>query len=131
MLTPEHVVRIVLPDGVQVEGRPVELKADEMKLSVTRTSNRQLHPKGSVTVPRDAVKVVEVRKPRSKGRWIGVLAGAGPGSAIMATSSNVNNEFNVYSLLAGAAATAVGVPAGFFIGRAVDRRFQKFVVASK
>lgn len=59
------------------------------------------------------------------------MAGAAPGMAIMAASANVNGEFNVYILMAGAAATAVGFPVGFFIGGAVDRRLQKFVMAAK
>jgi hypothetical protein len=128
-LTPKHRIRIVLPDGVRVEASPVEVRAGSLELNVTRTSEKRAHPKGPLTVPRASVKDFQLRSPRSKGRWIGAAAGAGPGIAIMAASANIESEFNIYILLAGAGAAAVGVPTGFFIGRAIDRRFERFVIS--
>jgi hypothetical protein len=130
MVAPGHVFRIVLPDGVRVEGRPLELQPESLVLDVTRTSNKKLHPKGRMAVPRDSLRVVEVRSPRSKGRWIGTLAGAAPGIAILAAGATMEEDARIYILLAGAGATAAGLIVGFFTGRAIDRRFQKFVIAS-
>lgn len=131
MATPEHVMRIVLPDRVRVEGRPLEFKPESLVFHVTRTSDKKLHPKGRMTVPRNSVTSVSVRSPRWKCRWIGALAGAAPGLAIIASNTNSNNEASVYLLAAGAGITAIGIPVGYFIGRAIDRRFHKFVITAQ
>jgi hypothetical protein len=98
-------VRIVLPDGAELEGRPTSFRPEAMDLHVYRSSNRQAHPKGSLTLPRQTVTVVGIR-PRTlrwKGRAIGTLLPIGVGAG-------------------------VGAPAGYFIGRASDRRFVPFAI---
>jgi len=130
LMKPNQTFRLALPDATVIEGRPVEMRPDGMVIRITRTSDRRAHPKGTVTVPREAVSVVEVRKPRSVGKIIGTLAPIGVGIAIAASAANEGDEMYV-NLVAGGLTMAVGGVGGFFVGRAIDRRFERFVIAPR
>ncbi len=129
-VAPKHTIRMVLPDGTLVEGHPLQLTADAMELSITRTSNRQAHAKGRATIPRGSVSVVEVRSPRWKGKLIGALAPIGIGTAIAVGGMAANqgsDDIYVYAA-AGGLTIAAGAPAGLLVGRAIDRRFERFTI---
>ena len=129
-LTPKHTVRMVLPDGTHIEGAVRQVKPDALDIHVTRTSNRQTHPKGDATIPRESLSVVDVRSPRWKGKLIGTLVPIGAGAAILAAGIAQDQGLDaVYEIAAAGGLTiAIGAPAGFFVGRAVDRRFEQFVI---
>jgi len=135
---PSHVVRLVLPDGTALQGRPLAVHADGMDIQITKTSAKGLHPKGKETLPRNALRVVEVRSPRSKGRLIGTLVPLAAGAALMASANACEGrsigfgESCFYSMIAtGGAIIGLGTPAGFFIGRSIDRRFVTYTIAAE
>jgi hypothetical protein len=126
---PGSAIRMVLPDGTQIEGRLVSYRPEAMDLSVYRTSNKQAHPKGLVTIPRKDVSVVEIRARRHKGRLIGTLVPLGLGAAMLAGGQAQSDEGIFYGTLAGGALImGVGTPIGYFAGRAIDRRFEQFLI---
>ncbi len=128
-VTPRHTIRMVLPDGTHVEGYPLHAKPDALDIYVTRTSNKQAHPKGNATISRESLSVVQVRSPRRMGKLIGTLAPIGAGVALLAVggTSHIEGDFYGY-IAAGGLTLGVGTPVGFFVGRAVDRRFDQFVI---
>lgn len=122
-------IRMVLPDGMQIEGRLVSFRAEAMELSVYKTSNKQAHPKGLINIPRKNVSVVEIRAKRHKGRLIGTLVPIGLGAAMLAGGLAQSDEGILYTMVAaGGLAMGAGAPTGYFIGRAIDRRFEQFVI---
>lgn len=129
MMTPKHTVRMVLPDGTHVQGKVLRANSEGLEIRIRSTSNPQVHPKGEATIPRESLSVVDVRSPRSKGKLIGTLVPIGVGAGILAAGvGDGGDEVYVY-LVAGGTTMGFGGVAGFFIGRAVDRRFQRFVIA--
>ena len=139
---PDWTIRVVLPDGTAVEGKPARFEPDALLMRVVRTSNKSLHPEGEISIPRAQIKVVEIRKSRHKGRRIGALvpvaAGIGLGVALAAsaTSGNECTELGAiacsiaagYGAGIGLGVAVVGGTAGYFIGRSSDRRFEPFTV---
>ncbi len=63
------------------------------------------------------------------GKLIGTLAPIGVGVALLAAggTNQIEGEFYGY-LVAGGLTLGAGTPTGFFVGRAVDRRFDQFVI---
>ncbi|MBL8293263.1 MAG: hypothetical protein JNN08_15555 [Bryobacterales bacterium] len=122
-------IRMVLPDGVQIEGHLVSFRPEAMDLSVYKTSNKQAHPKGFITIPRKNVSVLEMRARRYKGRLIGTLVPIGLGGAMLAGGLTQSDEGILYSMLAAGGLTmGAGAPSGYFVGRAIDRRFESFLI---
>lgn len=122
-------IRMILPDGTLIEGHPITFRPEALDISLYKTSNRQLHRKGSMTIRRETVSVVDIRKARKRGRLIGTLVPIGAGAAMMAGATARSIEGPLYELLAAGALTmGVGGPAGYFTGRAVDRRFEQFII---
>lgn len=124
----ESSIRMVLPDGVRVEGRVVGFRPEAMDLSVYKSSNKQAHPKGLITIPRRNISAVEIRAKRHKGRLIGTLVPIGLGAALFAGGWG-SDEASFYGMMV-AAGTSIGAgaPSGYLIGRAIDRRFEQFVI---
>lgn len=125
----ESSIRLVLPDGVRVEGRVAGFRPEAIDLSVYKSSNKQAHPKGLITIPRRNVSVIEIRAKRHTGRLIGTLVPIGLGAALLAGGLAQSDEGILYSMLAAGGVTiGAGAPSGYFIGRASDRRFEQFVM---
>ena len=127
-VTPEHTIRMVLPDGTRIEGHPLQIKPDSLDLRVTRTSNKQAHPKGAATVPRKSVSVVQVRSPRWAGKLIGTLVPIAAGAAILGSAFN-QGDLSYRLIPLGGVIVGAGAPSGYFIGRAVDNRMEEFIIA--
>jgi hypothetical protein len=128
-ITPRHKIRMVLPDGSSVEGIPLAAPLDAIDMRVTRTSNKQAHPKGITTVPRSSFSVAELRSPRRAGRLIGTLVPVVIGAATAAVCASSKDEATFNGGIAiGAAIMGYGGVAGYFIGRVSDRRFETFVI---
>lgn len=134
---PDWTIRVVLPDGTAVEGKPARFEPEALTMRVVHTSNKSLHPKGDISIPRAHVKVVEIRTNRHKGRLLGTLIPVGAGIGIgvgMAASANSKDFF--YGLEAamgvgiGLGVAAIGGTAGYFIGRSADRRFERVTVTA-
>ena len=128
-VTPRHTLRIVLPDGTRIECAPLQVTADLINAQVTRTSNPRAHPQGSLTIPRESVAAVQVRSPRRRGRLLALVpipAGVAVGLGGFLTSRG-SDEVYTY-IVTGAAIMGIGGTAGFFLGRAIDRRFELYSI---
>ena len=70
-------VALVLPDTTRIRGRAIAVLPDALELYVAETSNRRLHPKGQVTIPRSTVSQIELRERRRRnfGEMVGGIAG--------------------------------------------------------
>ena len=120
-------VEMVIPGGVTVTGDVDAFRDDQLVLDVRKTSNAQLQPKGSATIPRSSVTVVKLltdrgtrwRKPIAVIGGIGgvmlggyiagsVVSSAGPGLAIFVTTS------------------AASIVAGHAIGERLDKKVKTY-----
>ena len=120
-ITPRHKIRMLLPDGSHVEGYPLVIRPDAVDMRVTRTSNKQAHPRGETAIPRSSFSAVEVRKPRRAGKVIGTLAPIGIGAGILAAGLTSSDETVFYSgIAAGGCTMGFGAVAGFSVGRAFE-----------
>jgi hypothetical protein len=125
-------IRMTLPDGTLIEGHPVIFRPEALEIAVYKTSDRQLHSKSRMTVPRESVSVVDIRKSRKRGRLIGTLVPLGIGAGLLAGATARSIESPIYGpLVAGGLTMVVGTPVGYFIGRAFDRRFERFIIFPK
>lgn len=132
LITTQDAVRLVAPDGTTLQGENPWVQAEGIRVRITKTSNKMLHPKGEMTIPRGWVKGIDVRKHRTRGRRIGLLVPLGAGAAmlagVLATGGGGDSGGNEW-LMAGGLLALFGAPAGYFIGRASDRRWETFVIA--
>ncbi len=125
-------IRMMLSDGTLIEGHPVLFRPEALEIAVYKTSNHQLHSKSRMTVPRENVSVVDIRKNRKRGRLIGTLVPFGIGAGLLAGATARSIESPIYGpLVAGGLTMVVGTPVGYLIGRASDRRFERFIVIPK
>lgn len=132
---PDWTIRVTLPDGTTVEGMPAQFEPDALSMRIVRTSNKSLHPRGEISIPRAQVKVVGIRKNRNKGRLIGTLIPVAAGIAVMGAGLAMGNDEKCFIICtgpvvvgAGAFTAAAGGTAGYFIGRSVDRRFETVTI---
>lgn len=129
-MTPHHTLRIALPDGAVVEFHPLLVKPDGIDARITKTSDRRTHAKGTALIPSSAISMVEVRSPRWRGKLIGTLAPIAAGAALAGASYGRGDDTYV-RLIAGGLTMAGGGVGGFFIGRALDRRFERIVITGQ
>jgi hypothetical protein len=136
---PDWTIRVVLPDGTAVDGKPARFEPEALTMRVFHTSNKSLHPKGEISIPRAQVKVVEIRTNRHKGRLLGTLipVGAGIGVGVGIAASTLSGPPSLAqgiaagaSLGIGLGVAAIGGTAGYFIGRSADRRFERVTVTA-
>ena len=71
----DRKVALVLPGGTYVEGKVQRVVPDGMWLRVSKTSDRQVQPKGSHLIPRPSVSMLQVTEYGKLGRLL-VTAGA-------------------------------------------------------
>lgn len=73
----DHKVALVLPNGIQIEGKVRSVEPGALRLKVSKTSDRGLLPKGDRSIPRQSVSLLRVTEYRKLGRLLltsGVLA---------------------------------------------------------
>ncbi len=125
----DWTLRLVLPDATVIQGQRASFTPDALTLQVLKTSNAAQHPKGQVTIPREQVKTLGIRKSGIKFRTIGALA---PVAAGTAAAGMIASDKHLESAVAGAvvflSVAVAGGTAGFFIGRAADRSFHTVTV---
>ncbi len=133
------VVSTVLVDGTTLQGRVLDVLADELRFEATKTSNRDLHPKGNISLPRSQVSVFSYKERRgywrAAGTAIGVVAGASIGALYCAKSNGCIRGFQSTSSgnLGTVAAVSIGGggAAGYFAGRAADLHETMVVLAKE
>ena len=73
--------------------------------------------------------MVQVRSPRWAGKLIGTLVPIGIGAGILVAGVSSGGETEFYTgIAAGGFTMGLGGVAGFFIGRAIDRRFETLMI---
>jgi hypothetical protein len=122
--------RMVLPDATVIEGKQAAFTPEALTLKVVKTTNSAQHPKGQITIPREQVKTLEIRKNGEKFRIIGLGVPVAIGVAV-----GVHTASDKTQLLSGIGGAleflligVLGGTAGFFIGRAADRTFHTVAV---
>jgi len=122
-------IRIVMPDGTQIEGQAVALETDALAVKVTKTTNANQYPKGRLLVPRATLQAFDIPHTtyywRTVGVFVGVVGGAVTGVGISAT------HFGRTSSAATGLATAVAIVVpvgGYYLGKRADQRVTTYVV---
>lgn len=117
-------VTVALTDGGIIEGQVLDVGSDALSMDIKETSNPQDYPKGQKSVLRSLVSVVRLKEVRGNWRAIGTAIGLGATVPLgIAFAQYGENESNP-ELGATIAAVLIGggVAAGYFLGRAADRR---------
>ena len=125
-------IAFVLPDGAAIEGKAVSVQPDALRLTITKTSDPQGHPKGVASIPRSSISTLQLMEMRVVGRVIGTTVGLFAGLATGALIILSNGIFGKTSTgqSVGAGVAIVGFPvAGFFAGRTLDRKLTLIKVA--
>jgi len=124
-------VRVVMPDGSQIEGKATKLEADALAVEIGKTSNKMAYPKGPFLVPRATLKTLDVSHRTKQWRIICTAAGGALGllfgtklvlgSNLFAKQPHQGEEL---------AALVIGMPVlGYALGNAADRRTITYVIA--
>ena len=126
-------VALVLPDGTSVQGKVRGVESTGLRLDISKTSNKKAQPKGARTIPRQSVSYLRVTEYRKTGRLVftlGAMAAAGGVVALATRDSGLTEGPLVVIVPAvGAAGTAGLGVAGYFIGKAVDKRITDIRIA--
>ena len=118
-------VALVLPDRAAIEGKAISVQPEALTLTITKTSDRQGHPKGAASIPRASIPTLQLLEMRVTGRVIGTTVGVVVGLAAGAVIILHNGLFADTSTgqNVGAGVAIFGLPvAGYFAGRALDRK---------
>jgi hypothetical protein len=127
-------VRVVMPDGAQIEGKAKALELDAFVVEIRKTSNKTAYPQGEFLVPRATLKAVDVSHPTKHWRIVCTVAGGALGLFFGAEAAiKIGGIFgNQNSRRAGDAfgALAIGTPIiGYWLGSRADRRTITYVVS--
>jgi uncharacterized protein YcfJ len=116
-------VQLVLPEGTAIQGEAIAVREEALVMDVKRTSNAKAYPKGSATIPRASVTLIQVE--RRRGSWgrklgtvVGVLSGVVLGGYVVAeTAHSVGAGTGVFLGIASA-----GTVGGYYVGKGLDRQ---------
>jgi hypothetical protein len=116
-------VQLVLPEGTAIKGEAIAVREEALVMDVKRTSNAKAYPKGSATIPRASVTLIQVEKRRGSwgkkiGTVVGVLSGVMLGSYVVVRS----NSAGVGGFAAFLGIASVGTVGGYYVGKELDRR---------
>jgi hypothetical protein len=122
-------VALALPDGTRIEGKALRVDPDGLRLKVTKTSDRKVQPKGEHMVPRQSLSVLRVTEYRKAGRLVGVLTPFAAAAAV--TAPLMSERFQTppgVIFIPVLAAAGVSI-AGYYIGKALDKRVTEIKIA--
>ena len=116
-------VQLVLPEGTAIQGEAIAVREEALVMDVKSTSNAKAYPKGSATIPRASVTLIQVE--RRRGSWgrklgtvVGVLSGVVLGGYVVAeTAHSVGAGTGVFLGIASA-----GTVGGYYVGKGLDRQ---------
>ena len=118
-----HRVHLVLPDATAIKGEAVTVREDALVVDVKGASNAKAYPKGSATIPRTSVTLIQVE--RRRGSWgrklgtvVGVLSGVVLGGYVAAVTADSAGP-GIATFLGIASAGTVG---GYYAGRGIDKQ---------
>ena len=118
-----HRVQLVLPDGTMIKGEAITVRDDALVVDVKSTSNARACPKGSASISRTSVNLIQVE--RRRGSWgrnlgtaVGIISGVVLGGYVAAVTADSAGT-GIPTFLGIAAAGTIG---GFYIGRGLDKQ---------
>ena len=126
----QRKIALVLPDGVHLMGKVMDITSDALVLNVMKSSDPKGHPKGETSIVRSAVSVIQLNETKGSKRalWSSVGAGAGlVGGWLLAEGVyHVSGEGQgLWAEPAGAGLilglAGAGGAVGYFGGRSSDR----------
>jgi len=122
-------IRIVMPDGTQIEGQAVALETDALAVQVTKTTNANDYPKGRLLVPRATLQAFDIHRPTFYWRIIGVFVGSvgGAVAGVGISATHYGRTSSGAPMVATAVAVVVPV-AGYYLGKRADQRVTTYVV---
>jgi uncharacterized protein YcfJ len=116
-------VQLVLPEGTAIQGEAIAVREEALVMDVKSTSNAKAYPKGSATIPRASITLIQVE--RRRGSWgrklgtvVGVLSGLVLGGYVAAETADSAGP-GIATFLGIASAGTVG---GYYVGKELDRR---------
>jgi hypothetical protein len=120
----DRKVALVLPGGTHIKGKVEGVDRAALRLKVTGTSDRKAMQKGSQSIPRDSVSVIEVTEYRAIARPLCALGAAAVVATWVATSAADVTEGPVVILRPVGAVTggALGALGGYYAGKALDKK---------
>lgn len=126
---PQHRVRITLDDQNQVQARLLRVEDDALVCDVLKSTDKRIRS-GEMPVPRNRIRVFEVRRETKSARKQGFLIGATTGALMrvlggaMADRSRDISTGQAIGIAAGTGLALWG-GVGYLIGRPIDRRFTR------
>lgn len=117
-------VAFVLPDGTHVAGKVIGVQPDGLRMKVSKSSNRQVQPKGRQLIPRQSISVLQVTDYRKLGRLLGTTGAIAAAAGIVA-AQNIDLYEGPAIIIVPAIAAAGTVGAGiggYYVGKAFDKR---------
>lgn len=122
-------VRVLMPDGVRIEGKATGLEVDALAIEVAKSSKPKAYPKGRFLASRATLRAVDVVQPSSK-RWriVCTVLGGALGYVALRGAANAGKSSNK-GLAVGLGSLGVGLPVvGYLLGNAADRRVVTYVI---
>jgi hypothetical protein len=118
-----HVIELIAPGGARVRGEVVAVRDDALVLDVSHSSDGNVYPKGSASIPRASVKELTVERSRGSagknlGTIIGVIAGVIAGGYIAGTTAD-SAGVGIPLFIGLASAFTV---AGYYVGKSGDKK---------
>ena len=116
-------VQLVLPEGTAIQGEAIAVREEALVMDVKSTSSAKAYPKGSATIPRASITLIQVE--RRRGSWgrklgtvVGVLSGVMVGSYVTVKTAHSDGPA-IATFLGIASAGTVG---GYYVGKELDRQ---------
>ena len=118
-----HKVALVLPNGTHIEGKVRDVEPNALHLKVSKTSDRELLPKGERLIPRQSVSLMRVTEYRKLGRLLVTSGALAVAAGIVATNyPDLYEGATVAIVPAVTAGGLVGVGlGGYYAGKRLDR----------
>ena len=120
-------VRLVLPNTTVFDGKGARFTEGGVVLQVARSSNPRAHPKGPLTVPRNSVKTLDLRRNRLRGQVLGSVVPLAAGAAIAGAGAS-KGLFEGGGLMVAGVLVSVAAISLFFLGRASDRPWESITI---
>ena len=124
-----HRVQLVLPDATAIKGEAIAVREEALVMDVKGTSNAKAYPKGSASIPRASVTLIQVE--RRRGSWgrrlgtvVGVLSGVVVGTYVAAVTADSAGA-GIATFLGIASAGTVG---GYYVGKELDRQVTRIKI---
>jgi uncharacterized protein YcfJ len=118
-----HSVRLVLPDATLIKGEAVAVREDALVVDVKSTSNAKAYSKGSASIPRTSVRLIEVERRRgSWGRNVGTVVGVISGIVLGGYVAAVATDSAGAAIPTFLGITAAGTVGGSYVGGRIDKQ---------